>query len=46
MGPAFGQHVAAMSPGHGGMEAGTFGACVSAMAAYGVCKLPCPYPMP
>jgi hypothetical protein len=42
-GPAFGQHVASMSPGNGGpMTGAAFGACVSAMASQAVC--PCPIP--
>ena len=43
-GPAFGQHVAAMSPGSGGMAGATFGECVSTMASQGTC--PCTMPMP
>ena len=44
-GPAFGQHVSAMSPGQGGMTAGpAVGECVSSMASLGVCACPCPMP--
>ena len=39
-GPAFGQHVQAMSPGHGGMTGAAFGKCVSTMASEDTC--PCP----
>ncbi|HET7421367.1 MAG TPA: hypothetical protein VFL27_13410 [Candidatus Dormibacteraeota bacterium] len=39
-GPAFGQHVEAMSPGVGGTMMGAdFGVCVSAMASTSIC--PC-----
>ena len=39
-GPAFGQHVAMMSPGNGGMTGPAFGTCVSTMASQGVCGCP------
>jgi hypothetical protein len=46
-GPNFGQHVAAMSPGNGGVMPGAaFGACISAMAELGLCNCPCACPMP
>lgn len=39
-GPAFGQHVAMMSPANSGMSGQAFGTCVSAMASQGVCGCP------
>ena len=39
-GSAFGQHIASMAPGNGGMMPGTMGECVSTMASQGTCTCP------